>query len=344
MPITGLQKSKTPYDILLAQVKTTLIEGQQRIEEEKVRTYWQTGLHINKHILKYSKRAEYGGQVINRLVADLKVDQTTLKNCVQFAKTYSKLPIGRGRVQFKWAHFRKLITISDEKLRKRLEAETQRNAWTSDELIARIKEVGTRATYLPHASDKPLTRALLKPIRGELYHYRVIRRPDVSTNEDTGLRIDLGFHNFEKLLTPTATQFVEGDIVTSVPKDGGGYRFTKVPNAGESTLFTYEAKVKKVVDGDTFKVRFDQGFNFERTETLRLRGLDCPELSTKEGVAAKTFVQSYIKEADRIIIRSSRDDKYGRYLADLYIPSREKGDEDIYLNNLLLAKGFAVRM
>jgi endonuclease YncB( thermonuclease family) len=342
----NLHKAKPPYDLLLSQVKNTLIQGQQRIEEEKVRTYWQTGQHIHQHILKHSDRAEYGRQVVVRLVEDLKVDKTTLHDCVNFAKAYPVFPIVRGRVQFKWTHFRALVRMPDEKVRKRFDLEAQRNAWTADELIARIKaeKVVTAATFAEPIPAKAISHDLLKPLRGELYYYRIIRRPDVSTDQDTGLRIDLGFHNFEKLLAQTAAQFAEGDIVTSVPKDGGGYRFTKVPNAGESALFTYEAKVEKVVDGDTFKVRFDQGFGFERTETLRLRGLDCPELSTKQGAAAKIFVQSYIKEAAQIIVRSSRDDKYGRYLADIYLPSREDGGEDVYLNNLLLEKGFAVRM
>ncbi len=35
-----IKDRKTPYDILLSQVRNTLIEGQECIEEEKVRTYW----------------------------------------------------------------------------------------------------------------------------------------------------------------------------------------------------------------------------------------------------------------------------------------------------------------
>ncbi len=139
MPTKNLQKAKTPYDLLFSQVHRTLLEGQRRIEEEKVRTYWQTGAHIHKHILKYADRADYGGQIINRLAADLKADKTTLHDCVSFAKTYPKFPIVHRGVQFKWRHFRELAKIPDDKLRKRLEEETQRNGWTSDQLIARIK-------------------------------------------------------------------------------------------------------------------------------------------------------------------------------------------------------------
>lgn len=347
MPTLSVHKGKTPYDILLSQVRNTLIEGQQAIEAEKVRTYWQTGQHIHKHILKHSDRAEYGSQVIVRLVADLKVDKTTLHDCVNFAKVYPVFPIVRGRVQFKWTHFRTLVRISDEKQRRLLDAEVQRNGWTADELIARIKEQRLLpAAQHSETSPLPLPQNLLKPLRGELFTYRIVQRPTLGTPAgEQGLLLDLGFGIFRNVEARSLAQFKEGDIVTSRPKDDA-YKFSKKDGATPAgkDLFTYQAYVEKILDGDTLKVRFDLGFDTWMRETLRLRGLDCPEMSTKEGVAAKTFVQSYIKEADRIIVRSSRDDKYGRYLADIFLPSTKEGEEDVFLNNLLLEQNFAVRM
>lgn len=359
MTSKSLQTAKSPYTILLTQVRNTLIVGQRRVEQEKVRTYWQIGTYIHKHILQYAKRADYSSQMIRRLAQDLKVDKTTLHECVLFAKVYPAFRIVSARSQLTWTHFRELVRIDDEKLRKRLETQIQRNAWTSDELIARIKAQQVESVIqIPSKFIQPASRELLKPLRGELYHYKIVRRPDVHAGkEDSGLRLDLGFGNLEKLSARTAAQFVVGDIVTSYPKDGG-YHFTKVAGANDSILFTYEASVERVIDGDTLKVRFDQGFNFERIETLRLRGIDCPEMKTKEGVAARNFVLSYIKQADRIIVRSSRPEKYDRYLADVFIPplvlksrlgkvehkAEALPDEDIFLNNLLLQTGHAVRM
>lgn len=352
MPTLSLHKGKTPYDILLSQVRNTLIQGQQRVEEEKVRTYWQTGQHINKHILKYSKRAEYGAEIISRLVDDLKLHRSTLHYCVRFARTYKVFPIVHGREQFKWSHFRELIAVPDEKLRKRLESETQRNAWTSDELIARIKAERLGSTEQDEPSQAPqptaVSRELLKPLRGELFTYRIVERPTLGAPADEpGLLLDLGFGIFRDLEARVISQFKAGDIVTSrnrevtsKPKDDT-YKFTTKEGATDKDLFTFQAYVEKILDGDTLKVRFDLGFNTWTRQTLRLRGLDCAEMSTKEGVAAKTFVQSYIKEADQIIVHSTRDDKYGRYLADIYLPTSEG---EIYLNNLLLEKGFAGRM
>jgi endonuclease YncB( thermonuclease family) len=100
-------------------------------------------------------------------------------------------------------------------------------------------------------------------------------------------------------------------------------------------------------------VRIDLGFDLWTKQTLRLRGIDCMEMDTterltvkngakkypnksegaKEGQAAKAFLQSYIKEADQLLIRSSKSDKYDRYLADVFIPPGEdlNPQADIYL-------------
>ena len=99
--------------------------------------------------------------------------------------------------------------------------------------------------------------------------------------------------------------------------------------------------VTRVIDGDTMKVRMDLGYDDSCRQVLRLRGIDCPEMDTREGQAAKAFVQSYIKEAQMIIVRSSRSDKYDRYLADIFVP--REGEEEIFLNNLLLEKRYAMR-
>lgn len=354
----SVQKEISPYEILLSQVRETLIAGQARIEEEKVRTYWQTGVHINKHILKYSKKPEYGAQILARLAPDLKVDKNTLYDCLKFARTY---PILSGRLKFKWSHFRELITISDENERKRLEEEIKRNAWTSNELIARIhaQKPAVSKNLSQVAVENPVKEKLLTPLRGELFTYKIIERLSVSNPAQKGLLLDLGFGIFRNLEARVISQFKSGDIVCSKPREDA-YKFTTKADASKNDLYTYQAIVEKIIDGDTLKVRVDLGFDTWKDETLRLRGIDCPELDTAPGQAAKTFVQSYIKQADRVVLRSSRDDKYGRYLADVFIPpfllkkmlggvQEESTDStnsqaSIYLNNLLLQNDHAVRM
>jgi len=334
------------YATLLSQVKKTLVEGQRRLEEERVKIYLTTGQLIRAHILQNSDRAQYGGEVLKRLAKDLKMDLSVLQRCIKFAKIYSNLPIEGGHPQFKWSHYLKLITITDDKKRLAFEKAVVQNEWSAEELAARMKK-----ELKPVVSvEKKVAPALLSPLRGIPYTYQVVERPNVKPGQ-SALRIDLGFGVFHKVEPRLINSFNKGDIVESRSQDDA-YKFVKTDRSAKD-LFTYWADVEKIIDGDTLKVRFDLGFNVEARDTLRLRGIDCPEMDTKEGQAAKAFVQSYIKEAQSLIVRSSRSEKYGRYLADVFIPQGGEPDPsttlrvnpatDIYLNNLLLEKGHAKR-
>lgn len=329
------------YDALLKSVKATLIEGQKRIEAERVRTYWETGRLIHGHVLANKDRADYGSHVIEKIAKDLKLEHSLLKRCVKFAREYPKPPIGARGHQLGWSHYRQLITISDEKERQRIEARSAENEWTATELGEQIKRTRAQGSSDPASgSGSPGNRGsgeLLTPKRGELYTYRVITRPTVGVGEDSGLLIDLGFGIFREC---DSRSVAENDIVRSSKRDDN-YRLTKI-DATSSALYTYNGYVERVIDADTLKVRLDLGFGTFSRHDLRLRGIDCPEMSTKGGEAAKVFVQSYIKEAQRIVVRSSRSDKYDRYLADVFLPSEE--GKDVYLNNLLLENHHAVRM
>ena len=124
-------------------------------------------------------------------------------------------------------------------------------------------------------------------------------------------------------------------------------------------LYTYKAFVKKVIDGDTLKVELDIGFGDWHGETIRLKGIDCPEINKPEGKRAKAFVEEQLEGCEFIIIKSiqTRKEKWGRYLGDIFIPDHRRQTVDhrqsavsspksdlIYLNNLLLEKGHAVKV
>lgn len=323
------------YPALLRRVRAVLIEGRRRIEQERVRIYWETGRLIHTHILKNKTRAEYGGEVLERLARDLNVHVSVLRRCLQFRQQYPRMPIhARGR-EFSWSHYRKLITVGDVKKRLLLEKNAAAKGWTVGELSARA------------VKERPPDRRPLTPLRGELYTYRIVERPTLGPDEDSGLLIDCGFGFFRDPEPRAGSSLSKGDIVQSIPKEDA-YRLSKTGRTVKD-LFTYRAYVEKVVDGDTLKVRLDLGFDSWCRQVLRLRDLNCPEIDTKEGLAAKAFVQSHLKEASVIIVRSSRSDKYDRYLADVFIPAGgEQGEPDaetdLYLNNLLLEGGHAERV
>ena len=331
------------YKTLFQKVKQTLILGQQKIEAEKVKVYWETGKAIHTHILKHKDRGEYGVEVTRQLSDDLKINLRLLQRCVQFAKTYPDLEkMARGPL-FTWSHYRELISVPEEKKRGSFETAILKNQWTRDELAAQIKS--SRGKSPAVEKQPPAPQTLLTPRRGEVYTYRIIQRPLLKGRDaDSPLQLDLGFGVFRDVETRTAARFSPGQIVESRKKEDA-YSLAASERAPKD-LFTYAAVVERVIDGDTVKVKIDLGFGIWHRETLRLRDIDCPEADTKDGAAAKTFVQALLKEAAQIVLYTTRSDKYDRYLADVFIPAGDEPDPqtDVYLNNLLLEEKYAWRV
>jgi hypothetical protein len=59
------------YAELRRRVEAALLVGQRKIEEARVRTYWETGRLIDQHLLLHKERADYGAQVVPKLARDL---------------------------------------------------------------------------------------------------------------------------------------------------------------------------------------------------------------------------------------------------------------------------------
>lgn len=57
-------------------------------------------------------------------------------------------------------------------------------------------------------------------------------------------------------------------------------------------------------------------------EKLRLRGLDCPEMNTPEGKAAKRFVDALLPADAAVTLTTTKPDKYDRYLADVFVDAK----------------------
>jgi len=109
-------------------------------------------------------------------------------------------------------------------------------------------------------------------------------------------------------------------------------------------MYTYNAIVKRVVDGDTIEVIVDLGFTITTVQMLRLNRIDAYETrlgpnTTEEekqiGIVGKLFLQQLLVQGTNILIRTEKDDKYGRYVADICL-------NDICINDLMVSKGYAV--
>ena len=179
-----------------------------------------------------------------------------------------------------------------------------------------------RRKLLNIPADGPIPQ--LKFERGQLFTYQVIE--PVSLQPAEGYKfIDCGFNIWRQMPPAQLAKFKDGDIVESIQTEDG-YRI-KSSDRVIKDGYTFKATIERIIDGDTIWVQVDCGLNTWKRQDLRLRGIDCPELSTKEGQAVKRFIESRIKPNSFVIIKTHKDDKYGRYLVDVfYLP----GEKDIY--------------
>jgi micrococcal nuclease len=106
-------------------------------------------------------------------------------------------------------------------------------------------------------------------------------------------------------------------------------------------VYERHAIITRVVDGDTLHLDVDLGCDTTLAMTVRLYGLNCPEMNTDAGKAAKAWVDQWVTDHayGGASLRTVKDkkEKYGRYLADL-LPD----DGSPSLCTALLESGHAV--
>ena len=89
--------------------------------------------------------------------------------------------------------------------------------------------------------------------------------------------------------------------------------------------WVFRARVRRIVDGDTFDLTIDQGMHGLRNERVRLLGVDAPEVKGPERerglqVTAQVTEWSLAAFGDwPFVIRTERDpDHFGRYLVEIW--------------------------
>jgi micrococcal nuclease len=91
-----------------------------------------------------------------------------------------------------------------------------------------------------------------------------------------------------------------------------------------TTYTTRLASVARVVDGDTLDLDLDLGFSITLRQRVRLIGIDAPEMRTRDaaektrGLATAAHVVGWFERPGQVLVTTTKDDKYGRMLADLY--------------------------
>lgn len=113
--------------------------------------------------------------------------------------------------------------------------------------------------------------------------------------------------------------------------------------------YNYTAEVLEVGDGDTYTLRVDLGLHMFTVRTIRLLGIDTPEVKKYKGrykypeeiIIGKQITEWVRKRIEgktvRIWTQLDEDDVYGRLLGDI---EYEVDGEWIHLNQQMLALGF----
>ena len=314
------------YAVLLDRVQAAFALGQQRTEEIKLQAYWDAGRLIHEHLRHHPDKAGYGQQLFVKMANTLGVGRLLLYRMLQFYEAY---PIVSSWKQLGWSHLRTLALVSDQKQRSTLETRSLREHWNAERLEKQVQGLTIGASRRRH--PQPISTPLpLEAKRGQLGLYRI-------EFVGPGFAVDLGFTCNQPIVAQPAESWKRDSLVTLTP--AGKPRLA--PDASKAGLYAYAAEILSVVDGDTLWLRIWLTPSLWLKEKVRLRGIDCPELDTPEGKAAKRFVEAQVKQCSAITITTTKPDKWDRYLCDIFL--RLAGGGEVFLNNLLLEHGHARR-
>lgn len=106
-------------------------------------------------------------------------------------------------------------------------------------------------------------------------------------------------------------------------------------------MFEVDAKVIAVKDGDTFVAMASIWFNLSALLSVRIAGIDTPELTSHDpeiradAVAAREWLTKRLGERSQVVLKAYKLDHFGRVIADVFIDGTSVADE-------LLELGLAV--
>ena len=158
------------------------------------------------------------------------------------------------------------------------------------------------------------------------------------------VRVDIGFGIERDVRYDGKKSFHSGLIVRAVREDED--YSARISPFDKNRLYTYAASLVRVIDGDTLIARVDLGFRTWITQTFRLGGIDAPEMTCAMGQKAKVEVAARLNPCSCLVIKTYKQEKYGRFLADVFY-QKETDDrekilrEGVFLNQELLDTGLA---
>ena len=337
--------SQDLYRSILRKITDEICRGKRTIEEsyrkEVLQTHWNIGKILEEPFAGEFENSSKRARIIEQLSKDLSRPTSFFYDLSKFYRFYPVLP----QTLLSWSHYSNLIRVDDARQRQQFEQQAIREGLSSQRLYQLIFMDKIAVEKKKEANQLV---ALAKPgelacVRGKLYRYRCLFRKDIPCEQRQAL-VDMGFGFLRKVDAPD-WQANRSPIPIRSYKDKDGYSVRRATKH-EEYLYTYKATVVKVIDADTLVLYIDLGFDSWIEQKLRLRGIDAPELSTVLGMAAKEHVQKILSKVDLVVCKTYKEDKYGRYLADIFYSLTEKDTEIVaqqgaYLNQELLDQGYA---
>ena len=102
-----------------------------------------------------------------------------------------------------------------------------------------------------------------------------------------------------------------------------------------TVAYAYRAQCLRIIDGDTIHADMDLGCDCHIRLTLRLLGINAPEMRTPEGVIAKGALTGLLGRPGELTVATHKDrkEKYGRYLAVLHVDDLDVNAEMVRLGH-----------
>ena len=329
-----------------------LINAQKAVQYQRIKTYWKVGGKMGRYLRspqnKFKTTEEFYQKtkpvLLKKIGIDLSVDM--LRRIVQFRHNYPQLP---PKSSLTFTHYKALQRITDPEIRKKIEQQAIKEKLTFKDIDLIVKQLKLKQS----ARKKTSKKGILTFTRGEPYIYRIHKNNDITGCSEYYL--DLGFHFSGPIPDSYTSQLNSGRLVRLTKNKDRTYSLTRAEERHDM-LYTYPARVAKIVDGDTIDAHINVGSgHYLIKERLRFRGINAPELSTPEGIVAKAFLKKYLSKCPIIVIRTTKNNAqasanakgmFGRWLVDVFAKPGVKGPSIIarkgtYINQLLIDKGFA---
>lgn len=315
----------------MVQLQKQIQALQAVFEVQLVATYWNVGKSLDIYLQEHPETCL---SVLTReLSADLNLHQRTLQQCHQFFHVFPQVDF---TLPIRWSHYRALLSLDSDSKRNYWKKRIIKEGISFKELLILLKDETFKSPNI-------CSQKLPKPLRGILYHYRLLKVCYVD-HEKSHSMIDCGFGN--RVLPPKHQRHLENKRIVFSVKENSSYVMKFARDVLKAHLYTFKAHVERVIDGDTLLCNVDCGFGIWSRQRFRLKGIDAPEINTLKGLKAKRFVEKILAPCAFLIVKTYQTDKYGRYLADIFFAPCEKSPHRVaqkgqYLNQLLLDEGLA---